>query len=318
MNKKGFTLIELLAVILIVTIISTISIPMVTNYIVKANLKSVEKSAYGIIDVLSWYYTEKEVDTSQRFDLVNGNLTTPDGERLEYKGKIEDGSMLVDRLGNVAVCINNGKYTAYKNYSDKEVTTVSGENCNIPLGTSAIYLGSEATITEYNNQELTNLVIELQQKVNELSAKSDSTPIGTIFASAAPTVPSGYILCDGREISRTTYKNLFDIIGTKYGSGDGTTTFNLPNYVNKFLKGATVAGTLEEAGLPNITGGLGSTISWIGRTGAFYNGTSRSPVGSGGYGVIDALFDASLSNPIYGKSTTVTPENVSVLYFIKY
>lgn len=55
---------------------------------------------------------------------------------------------------------------------------------------------------------------------------------GTIIAFAGNTLPKGYLLCDGSKVSRTTYKKLFDVIGTTYGNGDGSTTFNLPNAQN--------------------------------------------------------------------------------------
>lgn len=54
-------------------------------------------------------------------------------------------------------------------------------------------------------------------------------PTGTIISYAGITVPSGFLVCDGSAISRTVYANLFSAIGTTYGSGDGSTTFNLPN-----------------------------------------------------------------------------------------
>jgi microcystin-dependent protein len=44
------------------------------------------------------------------------------------------------------------------------------------------------------------------------------------------TAPNGWLLCDGSAVSRTTYARLFSAIGTKYGSGNGSTTFNLPNF----------------------------------------------------------------------------------------
>lgn len=62
-------------------------------------------------------------------------------------------------------------------------------------------------------------------------------PIGTIVEWTTDTIPSGYLLCDGSAISRTGYKDLFNKIGTTYGSGDGLTTFNLPN-----LKGRVPVG----------------------------------------------------------------------------
>lgn len=61
----------------------------------------------------------------------------------------------------------------------------------------------------------------------------DSLPVGTIFPFSGNTLPSGYMICDGSAISRTTYSTLFGIIGTTYGVGDGSTTFNLPNLKGK-------------------------------------------------------------------------------------
>lgn len=72
----------------------------------------------------------------------------------------------------------------------------------------------------------------------EISVKtSDTLPIGAVVSYAGLNTPTGWLICDGRAISRTTYANLFAIIGTQYGAGDGSTTFNIPN-----LKGKVVVG----------------------------------------------------------------------------
>lgn len=68
----------------------------------------------------------------------------------------------------------------------------------------------------------------------------DGTPLGTILINTTETIPDGYLECNGQAVSRTTYKDLFSIIGTTYGVGDGSTTFNVPD-----MKGRVVAG-LEE------------------------------------------------------------------------
>lgn len=64
------------------------------------------------------------------------------------------------------------------------------------------------------------------------------TPIGTINAYGGVTAPEGWMLCQGQAISRTEYADLFAVIGTSYGSGDGSTTFNLPDMREATLKGA--------------------------------------------------------------------------------
>jgi microcystin-dependent protein len=69
------------------------------------------------------------------------------------------------------------------------------------------------------------------------TAVAKAVPPGTVMAYAGTTVPEGYLLCDGSSVSRTTYANLFASIGTTYGTGDGSTTFNLPDYRGLFLRG---------------------------------------------------------------------------------
>ena len=63
--------------------------------------------------------------------------------------------------------------------------------------------------------------------VYESMYQSIEDPIGTIVIHVG-TLPEGYLICDGREISRTTYANLFLVIGVDFGHGDNMTTFNLP------------------------------------------------------------------------------------------
>jgi microcystin-dependent protein len=123
------------------------------------------------------------------------------------------------------------------------------------------------------------------------------------------------------------FHDLFDVIGTTYGSGDGSTTFNLPdsNQAKRFLQGDTVAGTVKQAGLPNITGNLGSTGQYIagsypidgafGKTGATTN--VPGSVGSTYYPIYATDFDASRASNIYGASDTVQPNALTTRYIIK-
>jgi microcystin-dependent protein len=62
-------------------------------------------------------------------------------------------------------------------------------------------------------------------------------PPGSIFPYGGATAPSGWLLCNGAAISRTTYATLFAIVGTAFGSGDGSTTFNIPDFRGRFLRG---------------------------------------------------------------------------------
>lgn len=64
-----------------------------------------------------------------------------------------------------------------------------------------------------------------------------ASPSGAINAYAGATAPSGWLLCDGEEVSRASYADLFNVIGETYGAGDGSTTFNLPDLRGEFVRG---------------------------------------------------------------------------------
>jgi microcystin-dependent protein len=165
----------------------------------------------------------------------------------------------------------------------------------------------------------------VMKKMGTGSGGGDGVPLGAILPLAHnSTIPAGYLLCDGAAYSRTMFPDLFAAIGTTYGAGDGSTTFNLPNYSDgKFPEGSTVAGTVKQPGLPNITGTFNADNypqpSYA--TGAFerLSGTftTRSSSTSSGNYYEDMRFDASLSNSIYGASNTVQPYSCTVRYIIK-
>lgn len=155
---------------------------------------------------------------------------------------------------------------------------------------------------------------------NELSlvpTTKDTVPTGFVIACAMSEIPTGYLLCNGGAVSRTTYATLYAKIGTTYGVGNGSTTFNLPNLTNKFIQGNATVGTVKSAGLPNITGVFNSDGYNDKTSGAFKftsGGTGASGSGDGGY----YTFDASLSSSIYGASTTVQPPALTMRFYIKY
>lgn len=70
-----------------------------------------------------------------------------------------------------------------------------------------------------------------------------TVPSGVVWATAASAAPTGFLLCDGSAVSRTTYASLFSAIGTTYGVGDGSTTFNIPDLRQRFPLGKAASGT---------------------------------------------------------------------------
>lgn len=144
---------------------------------------------------------------------------------------------------------------------------------------------------------------------------------GFIGTYGGNTIPEGWLPCDGAAVSRTTYAKLFVAIGTKYGAGNGSTTFNLPNMNNgSFLEGSNTAGTVKSAGLPNITGETGGSIDILEDKGAFATIEKLFYCYPGeDYAFTTKSFDASRCSSVYRNDiTTVQPKSVTVKFCIKY
>ena len=148
-------------------------------------------------------------------------------------------------------------------------------------------------------------------------------PTGCVQAFAGNTTPQGWLLCDGSAVSRTDYAALFAVIGTTYGAGNGSTTFNLPNLIDRFVQGNATSGTVKSAGLPNITGEFRAYSYSTGDGNGAFNSSVYTPnvlMGSTNQNLNwnSYTFDASRSNSIYGISTTVQPPALTMRYIIKY
>lgn len=144
--------------------------------------------------------------------------------------------------------------------------------------------------------------------------------VGMIGHFAGTVAPTGWLVADGQAVSRTTYNRLFNAIGTLYGDGDGSTTFNVPNLVGRFAEGSIEnVGTYVEAGLPNhqhapltISGSNDDNgdpgdlcVTHYGQ----YNGQHQ---------IRDSYTGNVSNNSIYGKSDTVQPASLKLLPCIKY
>ena len=87
-----------------------------------------------------------------------------------------------------------------------------------------------------NDENLNKMQDNIERAINA-QVSGDTLPIGTVLPYTNETAPENWLVCDGSELDRTEYNHLFAIIGTTFGGGDGSTTFNLPN-----LKGRTIVG----------------------------------------------------------------------------
>ena len=182
-------------------------------------------------------------------------------------------------------------------------------------------IATEGQVTEGTAKNV--LMTPFLTKLMVQAFNPPAVPPGTIIHYAGRTVPSGWLICNGANVSRTDYAALFAAIGTIYGTGDGVTTFGLPNMGGRFLEGTTYTGsvgTYHSAGLPNITGSFtshGNTGSMV-TTGPFTNGGPRIHSNSGGAEDGRAVYmDANRCSSLYGTTGTVQPPSMAALPLIK-
>jgi microcystin-dependent protein len=124
-------------------------------------------------------------------------------------------------------------------------------------------------------------------------------PSGTVFSFAGSVgsgVPAGFLLCDGSEVSRTTYAALFAAIGATWGAGNESTTFNLPNLANRFLAGVGTDSLGAAGGAASVTPALSISVGGTALT------TDQLPAHS--HSATDSGHNHGLSSNTTGASLT--------------
>jgi microcystin-dependent protein len=166
----------------------------------------------------------------------------------------------------------------------------------------------------------------------DLSAAATAVnPPGVILPFGGTIPPNGFLMADGAAVSRATYSDLFTAIGTNFGPGDGSTTFNLPDMRGVFMRG--VDGTATRDPNRTVRGSLngGNTGNDVGSYqddalqnhlhhyyGAVGSGVNLAPNAATGI-LGPRTLTASTSDQMTGRTSTETrPKNVYVNYIVKY
>ena len=231
-------------------------------------------------------------------------------------------------------CLRSFDWALEKSIDGSKIKTATIDNDRIKQGVIAFDRLAAAAIA--NEQQAIagtakNLLMTPYLVAKAIAALiPPAMPTGMIFPWPGDTPPEGAIVADGRELNRTTYKGLFNIYGTKYGAGDGSTTFNVPDLDGRFIELTTDAGSVGqfvEPGLPNIIGSFDANKAFIvdyttGSSGAIkghrvvqqdWDGT-----GSGGSNTGSGFdFNASWSNSIFGSANSVQVNSMRMLPCIK-
>ena len=176
----------------------------------------------------------------------NSDMSVIDSGIYNAQAKADTNGNAIGDLSNLTTDVKSSLVSALN-----EVDSHTDENTT--------HIGNLSNLATYENSDLVRAINEVDSNTNtntgnignltdlETTIKSNlvgainevntDTPIGAIMPYAGTSAPSKYLICDGSAVSRTTYEALYSIIGTRYGNGDGSTTFNLPN-----LKGRTIVG----------------------------------------------------------------------------
>lgn len=149
-------------------------------------------------------------------------------------------------------------------------------------------------------------------------------PVGTYIQFAGSSAPGGYLACDGTAVSRTTYADLFAVVSTTYGVGNGSTTFNLPDARGLVMVGAGAHGTMTRANGTAYNGGSVGATRNDQLQGHFH---SSGVSGAGGSSIQNSaglaltntgspVTDGTNGTPRTGDETR--PAEIAVLVCIKY
>ena len=234
------------------------------------------------------------------------------------KGVTGSNATLTVTKGNgttSSVTINNVAHATSADNATKATQDSTGQTINTTYVKGVTASNSNLIVTKGNGTTSTVTII----------------PPGTIFPFAGNTIPAGYLACNGAAISRTTYSTLYNVIGTTYGAGNGSSTFNVPAIEdNRFLEFSSTRGTKKNAGLPDIyawwcgayeyESGMAGDNKW-GDGAVATNRDTYNTMEIGdkpGDGKMNYDFHASRYNAIYGSSNTVQPKSLTVRAIIKY
>lgn len=174
-------------------------------------------------------------------------------------------------------------------------------------------------------------------EVNVNAQIANATKVGTIITFPANITPTGFLECNGALISRTIYADLFAVIGTTYGAGDGSTTFAIPDLRGEFIRGfdngkgtdsgrtigssqSDAYGSHSHTGSTNSTGAHTHTVT--GGAGSSTRTVSTASASSGivfGTATTSSSGEHSHTVTIYASGSTETrPRNIAMMYCIKY
>ena len=225
-----------------------------------------------------------------------------------------------------------GMYINYEDWTDTETL----------IGLTAALAAHNADGSAHPGliESIRSLAVSSAESARTAAVSEAKVPAGCVMAFAGSgTVPAGWFVCDGHEVSRGEHPELFAAIGVTYGDGDGSTTFNLPDFRGRFLRGylgelSGEIGAEQPEGLPDVDLALRMDNPNVRANVKAAPRMDEGVYGSDGYAVTDTtgtdeymirqsdLIDREkagqlVKSAVYGRSEHVTPMNFAVQWIIK-
>ena len=219
------------------------------NLNLKADKTELEKELASKADINN-VYTKEDTEAEIDKKIINKADKTYVDDALDLKANISDTYTKQEtdnKLDNLNSSINNrlaSKADITSVYTKEETATV----INNAIANKADKTYVDDALGLKADKEDTYTKSEIDDMFDNPTITGDTYPIGAIAPFAGVTTPQNWLLCDGREVSREVYSELFAIIGTTWGAGDGSTSFNLPDLRNRMPVGAGDDYTLASKG----------------------------------------------------------------------
>lgn len=185
-------------------------------------------------------------------------LTSTSAELNKLSGTTAVTSDL-NKLASVTASASELNKLAGATATTSEINKLSG----LTATTSELNKLAGATVTTTEINHLSGVTSNIQTQINSFA----TFPAGSVIPFAGSVAPAGWLLCQGQAVSRVTYATLFAAIGTDFGAGNGSTTFNIPDARGRVIAGKDDMGGVAANRLTGTSGGVtGTTLGATGGT----------------------------------------------------
>lgn len=238
-------------------------------------------------ELLDAYMTAAALGGGHRYRLYTNDVTA--GLTDDQIDQLTAGSFTEAAFTGYAAVTRNGGWTYTQGnptLASNTVCTFTRTSTGTPVNVRGYYVtkvtgGALAWFEQFDGPivvEFNGDAIQVTPRISIDDSGGNNVEAGTIVMTGRTTAPTGWLLCNGSAVSRSTYAGLFAAIGTAYGTGDGSTTFNVPDMRQRFPLGKANSGTGAT---------LGGTGGAIDHTHPLDSATSHARITVGNFSVDD-------------------------------